>query len=123
MKKLFIISAMALLFANVNIYASNNIYSNSIGISADCVYLNVNKPITIKLKISGMTCSGCANHVSGALDKHEGVLEHELKYPGEIVIITYDPNKTDEEKIIKTIEDAGYTVSKLTEEENKKSKS
>lgn len=66
------------------------------------------KTETIKLKITGMTCAGCSNHISNALKVVEGVIEHSVEYPGNSVTITYNPDKTNPEAIIKVIEKTGY---------------
>ncbi|AMP99746.1 cation transporter [Pedobacter gandavensis] len=36
---------------------------------------------TVKLKITGMTCAGCSNHISNALKKVDGINEHKVEYP------------------------------------------
>ncbi|MBL4578268.1 MAG: cation transporter [Flavobacteriales bacterium] len=63
---------------------------------------------TVTLKITGMTCSGCANHVSIALSKVEGIISEDVSYPGDRNTITYDPDKTSEQDIIAAIEKTGY---------------
>jgi len=63
---------------------------------------------TVKLKITGMTCAGCANHVSKALKNVNGVIEQSVEYPGDVAIIKYDVAKTKPEELIKAIEEAGY---------------
>ncbi|MEX2569518.1 MAG: heavy-metal-associated domain-containing protein [Cyclobacteriaceae bacterium] len=66
------------------------------------------KTETVKLKITGMTCAGCSNHISSALKAVDGVIEHSVEYPGDLATITYDPAKTNAEAIIKVIEKTGY---------------
>ena len=63
---------------------------------------------TVKLKITGMTCAGCANHVSKALKNVNGVIEQSVDYPGDVAKIKYDVAKTKPEELIKVIEKAGY---------------
>lgn len=63
---------------------------------------------TLILKITGMTCAGCANHVSKALKNVNGVIEQSVEYPGDVAIVKYDAAKTKPEELIKAIEKAGY---------------
>ncbi len=62
---------------------------------------------TVTLKITGMTCAGCASHISASLTNLDGVLKQEVKFPGDIAVITYDPEKTNEKEIIATVEKSG----------------
>ncbi|MBS3912990.1 MAG: hypothetical protein KG003_00670 [Bacteroidetes bacterium] len=41
----------------------------------------VNEIKTVKLKITGMTCAGCSNHVSVVLENIDGVIEQNAEYP------------------------------------------
>ncbi len=63
---------------------------------------------TIKLEVKGMTCAGCANHISQALQKVEGVLGEDVQYPGDVAFVTFLPDKVNEKAIIAAIEKAGY---------------
>lgn len=63
---------------------------------------------TVKLKITGMTCADCSNHISTALKGVDGVIEQSVEYPGDLATITYNPDKTNPEAIIKVIEKTGY---------------
>src|SRR5690625_2162487 len=58
---------------------------------------------TLQLKITGMTCAGCSNHISNALKEVDGIIEHEVEYPGDLATIQYDPKKTNPDAIIKEI--------------------
>ena len=72
----------------------------------------------VTFEVTGMTCGGCASHVHQALEKEKGVLENEVKYPGNIATVTYSPSITDEKKIIAAIEKTGYTAAVLKEDES-----
>ncbi|MBL4585990.1 MAG: cation transporter [Flavobacteriales bacterium] len=63
---------------------------------------------SITLKITGMTCGGCANYVSIALSEMDGIISEDVSYPGDRNTITFDPDKTSVDKIIAAIEKAGY---------------
>lgn len=74
------------------------------------------EPKTVTLKVTGMTCAGCANHISASLEKLEGVLEHEVKFPGDIATVKYDPDKVSEKEIIAAIEKTGKYKAEVTTE-------
>ena len=48
---------------------------------------NKEDPKTVTLKITGMSCAGCANSIHTALSKTDGVISDEVKYPGNIAVI------------------------------------
>lgn len=77
---------------------------------------------TVKLKITGMTCAGCASHVHKVLSNTPGVVDNAVEYPGDIAIIQYDPEKTNPELIIEAIEkETSYTAELMGEEAQDKS--
>lgn len=76
-------------------------------------FLNKEEPKTVTLKITGMTCAGCASHIHTALSKTEGVINDEVKYPGDVAIIKYDASKISEKEIIAVIEKTGYKAAVL----------
>lgn len=71
-------------------------------------FLMKEEPKTVTLKITGMTCAGCASHIHTALSKTDGVINDEVKYPGDMAIIKYDASKISEKEIIAVIEKTGY---------------
>jgi len=77
------------------------------------------EPKTVTLKVTGMTCAGCANHISASLDKLDGVLKQEVKYPGDIATVKYDPEKTSEKAIIAAIEKTGQYKAEVIQEDGK----
>lgn len=70
--------------------------------------ISKDSPKTVTLKVTGMSCAGCANHVSKALKNVNGIIEESVKFPGDIAIVKYDASKTKPEAFIKAIEEAGY---------------
>jgi mercuric ion binding protein len=72
---------------------------------------------TVKLKITGLTCAGCASHVHKALSKTPGVTDNTVAYPGDIALIQYDPEKTNPELIIEAIEKETPYTAELSKEE------
>lgn len=63
---------------------------------------------TLQVKVTGMTCAGCASQLHKALAKREGILENEMKYPGNVAVIKYDPAKVSQAEIVSLIQKAGY---------------
>lgn len=62
----------------------------------------------VELKVTGMTCQGCADHVTGALSKKEGVIKSDVKFTENSAIVTYDRTKINETEIINIVNSTGY---------------
>ena len=73
----------------------------------------------LKVKITGMTCGGCANNIHNVLINKEGFISDDLSYPGDIATVVYDPTKLSEKDILKAIKKAGYEAKKIMEEVSK----
>lgn len=77
---------------------------------------------TVTLQIDGMTCGGCVKDVKAALAKVPGVSEVGLStgtkwiifsdYSDARALVTFDPQKTNVETLIRAIEAAGNPLSK-----------
>jgi copper chaperone CopZ len=63
------------------------------------------KSETIKLKVTGLTCAGCASHLYKVLKETKGVVDNSVEYPGDIAVIDYDPKKTQPVQLIAAIEE------------------
>lgn len=55
---------------------------------------------TVHLEIEGMTCDGCAQTIKRALKRDQGVKEASVDWTYGIAEIAFDPDLTDEEKIL-----------------------
>jgi copper chaperone CopZ len=99
-----IISIIVVLFAGTQVFAQSP-ETKSVS--------DQKKTEKVTLKITGMTCVGCANHIHKTLSEKKGVVDNEVKYPGDIAIITYRPNEIKIEEIIHLIEKSGYKAKKL----------
>ncbi|MEQ9007731.1 MAG: heavy metal-associated domain-containing protein, partial [Ekhidna sp.] len=55
------------------------------------------------LKVTGLTCAGCASHLYKVLKETKGVVDNSVEYPGDIAVIDYDPKKTQPEQLIAAI--------------------
>ncbi len=58
---------------------------------------------SIQLDITGMTCDHCATGIEKLLSKNEGISEAKVSYQSGSCECSFDPSKTSEEEIIKTI--------------------
>ncbi len=77
---------------------------------------------TVKLRITGMTCGGCASNVHNTLTKQEGVIDNEVEYPGDIAMITYDSEKITEKTLIKKIKAIGFNAEEVIDQDEKQTK-
>ena len=65
---------------------------------------------TLRLSVSGMTCSGCENAVRRTLMKLDGVQEVSASHAESRVVVNRDPQKVTADAIRKQIEALGYRV-------------
>jgi periplasmic mercuric ion binding protein len=82
--------------------------SASLIVAKQSSLLRSEEPKEVTLKIVGMSCAGCANHIHTALSKTEGVISDKVNYPGNVAIVKYDASKISVDQIIKLIEKTGY---------------
>lgn len=64
----------------------------------------------VDVKIGGMHCVMCANAVSRAVKKTDGVSGADVSYASESAHIVYDESKTNIKAISKAVQKAGYSV-------------
>lgn len=69
---------------------------------------NATEPKTAILDVSNMTCPACRITIEAALQKDEGVLASKVDTEGGIVSVRFDPEKTSEARLAKTITNAGF---------------
>lgn len=67
----------------------------------------------LDVKIEGMTCDACQNHVNYAVNELDGIIRIETSYDKGIAFIEFDKTKTDQEEIKKAVESTGYKATKL----------
>ncbi len=72
---------------------------------------------TVTIKLRGMSCASCANSIEDAIRSVPGVSNSSVNFGAEQATITYDPRKTNIEKIQEAIEAAGYSSYSLQSEE------
>lgn len=64
----------------------------------------------VKLKVSGMTCASCEEHVKNEVNKLPGIVNVSANSKEGNAFIKFDNSKTNKEAIIKAINHIGYTV-------------
>jgi copper ion binding protein len=62
------------------------------------------------LKVTGMSCSGCAANVEKALKGVAGVSAASVNLKEGKAVVEYDPAKTNGKEIAKAIKNAGFGV-------------
>ena len=71
------------------------------------------------VNVSGMTCSGCENHIEQAVAKLEGVRMAEASYANGVVMVSYESGKVTENDIESAINSTGYKVIPMADMANK----
>ena len=70
---------------------------------------------TTEFKISGMTCTGCEEHVNHEINKLNGIVRSKASYENGNAIVEFDKTKTNETEIEKAINATGYKVTNKKE--------
>lgn len=65
---------------------------------------------TTEFKISGMTCSGCEEHINHEVNKLSGIFKSTASYDNKNLIVKFDKTQTDIKEIEKAIAKTGYSV-------------
>jgi len=68
--------------------------------------------LTVSLKVTGMTCGGCADQIRNALMKLDGVYDAVVSHETGVASVQFDGKKIDEAKVGEAIVKAGYKVEK-----------
>ncbi len=71
------------------------------------------------LSIGGMHCASCANVISRALKKADGVTEANVNYSTEQVTVTHDSEITKTSDLIEAVKSKGYTATLLDDDSEK----
>ena len=85
---------------------------------ANVVIVEKNNIQQVELKISGMTCQSCSDHVNHALDGVPGVLEHTTSYEQGTSLVKFDASKASKEKLVEAVNATGYQVTEANVLEN-----
>ena len=98
MKKYFLIPLFVLILFSFQVNAQ---CCHPIEQQSNLEKSNQQKIKMLRLKITGMTCAGCSNHVSTALKNIDGIIEQTIEYLGDIATTKYDASKTNPTEIKK----------------------
>ncbi|MBA9079087.1 heavy-metal-associated domain-containing protein [Rufibacter quisquiliarum] len=112
MKRMLILSS---LFAFTQICNTGSLFAKPMELSNTAAEVKKADIKTIQVKVTGLTCAGCASGLHKALSKQAGILSNEVKYPGDVAIIKYDAAKISEAQILAVIEKTGYKGQVLPE--------
>ena len=63
---------------------------------------------TVKMKITGMHCVGCAARIKSVLEKNPGVRGASVSYPAGTAEIGFRPQSASEPELVEIIERAGF---------------
>ena len=72
--------------------------------------IDENNIYKVELKIQGMTCKGCEEHISYALQNLDGVIKTSVSYQKGNAIVEFDKTKISQNDIIKAVDSTGYKV-------------
>ncbi len=72
-------------------------------------------PQTVVLDVPGMTCQFCPITIRKALEKVDGVIEAKVVFENKTATVTFDPDKTNVEALIKATTNAGYPATLKTQ--------
>ncbi len=111
MRTLFI-ALSTFLFTAVQVCGCGNCKANA---QTTVKTVTKDEPKTVKLKITGMTCASCNNHVATTLKALDGVVDQKVDYPGDVATVKFNPAKTSVADIIKAIEKLGYKAAPVLE--------
>lgn len=77
---------------------------------------NKSNIIVTEFKITGMTCSGCEEHVNHEVNKLNGIVNSKVSYELGNAIIEFDQTRTNDEEIEDAINSTGYKVTNKTQQ-------
>lgn len=66
------------------------------------------KTKTVKIKCTEMSCAGCKKKITQSIKNLEGIKKINVDLETKIITVTFDELKTDTEKILGAIAEAGY---------------
>lgn len=87
--------------------------------TSDNKTIELDKIERVTLKLSGMSCTNCANAVEKALDKTEGVTDVSVNFAVEKAYVDYDPTLVSREDLIATVKRAGYEAEASEQDKDK----
>ena len=77
---------------------------------------NANLESTYEINITGMTCSGCEEHVKLEIGKLSGISGLEVSYEKANAVVTFDESKTNINEVKAAIDKTGYKVESINKQ-------
>ena len=74
----------------------------------------------VKFDVTGMTCSSCSAHVDKAVRKLDGVKDVNVNLLSNNMMVEYDEQDVNDDKIIKAVVEVGYGASVVGDKRDKK---
>ncbi|GBC81595.1 Copper-exporting P-type ATPase A [bacterium HR10] len=74
----------------------------------------VERLMSVRLEVGGMTCGGCAAALASALEALPGVRSATASYEKGEATVEYDPERVRLEKLVEAVKEAGFTVKAVT---------
>jgi len=74
----------------------------------EVIIINNNYIQEIEIKIEGMTCDACQNHVDFAVNELNGIVSVKTSYEDKNTIIEFDTTQTSIQQLIQAINSTGY---------------
>lgn len=72
------------------------------------IIISKENKVELEVKVSGMSCESCQNHINEALLRIEGISKVNTSFANGITQVVYDKSKTTYNEIIKAINNIGY---------------
>ncbi len=113
--------SMTFVLTSIALLVSFSVFAQSGQNSAEDKQAKQDKSIkNVEIRLTGMTCAGCASTVSNVLSETPGITFNEVKYPGDIAVIKYNSKKIKPKDILKAIEDKTTFTAEILPAENPK---
>ena len=71
---------------------------------------------TYEINITGMTCSGCEEHVKLEIGKLSGISGLEVSYEKANAVVTFDESKTNIDEVKAAVDNTGYKVESINKQ-------
>lgn len=84
---------------------------------ANAIFVEKNNIQQVEIKISGMDCQTCSEHINHALDGVAGVLEHITSYEEGTSLVKFDRSKATQQALIDAVNSTGYEVTEIKTKE------
>ena len=103
---LLLITVFAILMVTFPVY-SKIFFSNA---KKDAITFEKSNTQTVELRIKGMTCEACEEHVSHEVNKLPGIIRATVSYEKKNALVQFDASKISVAKIIDAVHKTGYKV-------------